>query len=481
MRRKHKRIEASLSGVGYNETHLIGLDPDRAYFLNDAPRDLSQVRVNSLSPDIYISETRVTDHAALFRLESTGSDRQTTVGFFLPTAPVGSFPNTLHPTDSSQYTLEVNLSQPVIIFLAPFQQVSLPYNLWGAQYAAGLQLDDIFRFGSLDGSGERTRTHIDNISKDAINAIPPANGQTILQFPFLLPEEPSNFSFSVGLHEGCSEGVLFQIRLNGQTHFEVFKDTFDWTDSSISLSEFAGQSVLLELVTDPVEGLECDWAFWADLHITAVPNPDANFDGRVNVLDLIVVAQHFNEQPPGNPLADTNKDGVVNLFDLVFVVEHLSQNAAAPAQLRFIESIPSTVKEVIAAQRALSELEAIPNKTPRIQLAIELLRYYLSVADRNVQETKLLPNYPNPFNPDTWIPYQLSEASAVTVKIYDVTGNLVRTINVGHKPVGYYLTRGRAVYWDGRNAKGEPVSSGVYFYTLNTDTYTQTRRMVIVK
>ena len=159
----------------------------------------------------------------------------------------------------------------------------------------------------------------------------------------------------------------------------------------------------------------------------------------------------------------------------------LSQNAAAPAQLALIESIPSSSKEVIAAQRALRELEAMPSKTPRVRLAIELLRHYLSVADRNVQETKLLPNYPNPFNPDTWIPYQLSEVSTVTVKIYNVSGHLVRTIDVGHKPVGYYLTRQRAVYWDGRNQNREPVSSGIYFYTLITDDYTQTRRMVIVK
>ena len=470
---------------GYNETHLIGLNPDRAYFLGDAPRDFTQVRVSSLSPDVYISETRVTDHAALFRFESTGSDRQTSVGFFLPIPPIGSFPDTLRPTGSGQYTLEADLSQPVVIFLAPTQRVNLPYNLREIQFTVGLQLDNIFRLGRIHGSGDRKTVTIDNIHKEGILSIPPVDGQTVIQFPFLLPEEPSNFSFSVGLHEGCSKGVLFQVRLNGQPYFEAFKDTFTWTDGSISLSAFAGQSVLLELVTDPAQegpaGPDCDSAFWADLYITATPNPDANLDGRVNVLDLIVVAQHFGEQPLGNPLADTNKDGVVNLLDLVFVAEHLSQSAAAPSQIDLIKTVPSTSKDVIAALRALNELEAIPNKSQRVQLAIELLRHYLSIADRNVQETKLLPNYPNPFNPDTWIPYQLSEGSTVTLKIYDVTGSLMRTIEVGHKPVGYYLTRERAVYWDGRNEKGESVSSGVYFYTLNTDTYTQTRRMVIVK
>ena len=475
----------------YNDTHLIGLNPDTAYFLDNVPRDFSQLHINSLSPDIYISETRVTDEVALFRFESTGSGRGATIGFSLPTPPVGSIPDTLRHLGSGQYTFEADLSQPVVIFQAPFQQISLPYDLREAQFNVGVQLDTegeldgIFQPGSPHGLGERRTETIDNIEKESINAIPPARGQTILQFPLSLPEAPSTFSFSTGLREGCSKGVLFQVRLNGQTHAETFKDTFDWTDSSISLSAFAGQPLLLELVTDPAgeddAGADCDWAFWADLRITAAPNPDANQDGRINVLDLITVAQSLGQQPPSNPQADTNKDGVVNLLDLVFVADHLSQNAAAPSQLERIKSIPSSAKEVIAAQRALNELETMPNKSHGVQIAIELLRHYLAVADRNVQETKLLPNYPNPFNPDTWIPYQLSEASTVTVKIYDATGSLVRTINVGHKPGGYYLTRERAVYWNGRNEKGESVSSGVYFYTLNTDTYTQTRRMVIVK
>ena len=213
-----------------------------------------------------------------------------------------------------------------------------------------------------------------------------------------------------------------------------------------------------------------------EIYLKAKHPADVNGDWVVNILDLVQVANSFGKSAP-----DLNGDGVVNILDLTLVAKHLSQNAAAPSQLALIESIPSTAKEVIAVQRALTELEAIPNKSHGVQIAIELLRHYLSIADPNVQETKLLSNYPNPCNPDTWIPYQLSEGSTVTVKIYDVTGSIVRTIQVGHKPAGYYLTRERAIYWDGRNQNREPVSSGVYFYTLNADTYTQTRRMVILK
>ena len=185
--------------------------------------------------------------------------------------------------------------------------------------------------------------------------------------------------------------------------------------------------------------------FDGEIYLKTKNPADVNDDGRINVLDLVHVANNFGKSDP-----DPNGDGVVNILDLVFVAQHLNQNAAAPSQLALIESIPSTAKEVIAVQRALTELEAIPNKSHSVQIAIELLRHYLSIADPNVQETKLLSNYPNPFNPDTWIPYQLSEESTVTVKIYDVTGSLVRTIQVGHKPAGYYHAR-EAGYLLGRS------------------------------
>ena len=97
------------------------------------------------------------------------------------------------------------------------------------------------------------------------------------------------------------------------------------------------------------------------------------------------------------------------------------------------------------------------------------------------KRSQLLQNYPNPFNPETWIPYQLSEDSSVSVSIYDTTGKLVRTLSLGFQSAGFYNSRERAAYWDGRNALGERVASGIYFYQLTTPAFQQTRRLVIVK
>jgi hypothetical protein len=97
------------------------------------------------------------------------------------------------------------------------------------------------------------------------------------------------------------------------------------------------------------------------------------------------------------------------------------------------------------------------------------------------KETGLLPNYPNPFNPETWIPYHLARASDVTLAIYDTAGAMVRQLDLGHQPAGFYTDRSRAAYWDGRNRNGELVASGIYFYQFRAGDYTATRRMVIVK
>jgi len=95
--------------------------------------------------------------------------------------------------------------------------------------------------------------------------------------------------------------------------------------------------------------------------------------------------------------------------------------------------------------------------------------------------TELVGNYPNPFNPETWIAYKLAQESNVTIRIYDTEGKVVRTLQLGRKPAGVYVDRESAVYWDGKNDAGEAVSSGLYFYSLTTDEAFYTKRMVLTK
>ena len=97
------------------------------------------------------------------------------------------------------------------------------------------------------------------------------------------------------------------------------------------------------------------------------------------------------------------------------------------------------------------------------------------------ETTALLTNYPNPFNPETWIPYQLAKPAEVTLTIYDIRGRVVRTLRLGHQPAGFYQNRSKAAHWDGHNHLGEKVATGVYFYTLKAGDYTATRKLLIRK
>ena len=128
-------------------------------------------------------------------------------------------------------------------------------------------------------------------------------------------------------------------------------------------------------------------------------------------------------------------------------------------------------------------LHRLLKQNPDMELDIEVVGVGASptvVTERPVQ-TALLVNYPNPFNPETWIPYQLSEAAEVIVSIYAVNGTLIRTLDLGHQPAGLYQGKSRAAYWDGKNALGEPVASGIYFYTLTAGDFNATRKMLIRK
>lgn len=108
---------------------------------------------------------------------------------------------------------------------------------------------------------------------------------------------------------------------------------------------------------------------------------------------------------------------------------------------------------------------------------------YLKLAPKLIveYETALGNAYPSPSNPDVWIPFALSDTQHVFINIYNASGRLVRSLDLGEKPSGAYLNKDKAAYWDGKNEVGESVSSGVYFYTIQAGEYVATKKMIIQK
>ena len=201
---------------------------------------------------------------------------------------------------------------------------------------------------------------------------------------------------------------------------------------------------------------------------------DVNRDGSVDLQDLIFVALQFGQVGDENA-ADVNKDGVVDIADILLVAAALENgNGASPKYIHSIESL--TAADI---QGWLDQARLISNMTPIYQKGIAKLEQLLT--QFTPKQTALLPNYPNPFNPETWIPYQLANPADVTLRIYSADGHLVRTLMLGKQSAGIYHSRHRAAYWDGKNEFGEPVASGIYFYTLSAGKFTATRPMVIRK
>ena len=201
---------------------------------------------------------------------------------------------------------------------------------------------------------------------------------------------------------------------------------------------------------------------------------DVNRDGRVSILDLVLITQQFGQRVPANSPVDLNGDGVVSILDLVLAVREIDNTTAlAPPAVEVVGLDPAMIEAWIAQARLEDDGSLV------FKQGIEFLENLL--ASLIPKETALLHNYPNPFNPETWIPYQLSEPAEVTLTIYDMNGRLIRRLAVGHRAAGMYRSRSRAAYWDGRNQLGESVASGLYFYTLTAGEFSATRRMLILK
>ena len=210
---------------------------------------------------------------------------------------------------------------------------------------------------------------------------------------------------------------------------------------------------------------------------------DVNGDGTVDIQDLVLVASNYGQT--GENVADVNGDGVVHIYDIILIAAELNTNAAAPA----LHPQDLSLLTPVDVKKWLSEAQQLELTDATSLRGILFLEQLLTAL--TPKETILLPNYPNPFNPETWIPYRLAEDAFVTLTIYDSMGQVVRTLDIGHQTAAFYESRAKAIYWDGRNELGEQVATGVYFYHLSAGRsglsdphrrdFSATRKMLILK
>ena len=201
---------------------------------------------------------------------------------------------------------------------------------------------------------------------------------------------------------------------------------------------------------------------------------DVNRDGVVDIVDLVVVASAFGAS--GEDLAgDANGDGAVTIVDLVMVASHFGEATDAVAAA---PQLPRTGDSDLI-QEWLTQANRADDGSETYRAGVAVLKRLLRGIPGGV--TRLLPNYPNTFNPETWMPFELTEAADVTVHIYGEDGAVVRSLDLGRRAEGYHTGAADAAYWDGRNELGEQVASGVYVYEMRAGEHRALRRMALMK
>ena len=210
-------------------------------------------------------------------------------------------------------------------------------------------------------------------------------------------------------------------------------------------------------------------------HDSMYPPWDVNSDGTVDIHDLLLVANSFDADALNYPKVDVNRDGRVDLIDFLLVASHLgeSNTTKAPKNIHISSQHVDRINQLLTEARLASDgsnvfRQGIANLEKLIDSAMPT-------------KTVLLANYPNPFNPETWIPYDLAEETDVHIHIYSQKGETIRQLSPGFQSAGIYRSQTRSAYWDGRDSVGKPVASGVYFYTLYAGQTQATRKMAIIK
>ena len=331
----------------------------------------------------------------------------------------------------------------------------------------------VWTLGQISGTGG-------NNINDLVNAIGMKQGDVNDHSSYaLITLESITAQSNVTMRVGSDDSI--KVWLNGEVvhNNPINRGATDFQDNfTVNLKQ--GDNLLLVKVSERDGGWSMFIGIDADVNAVykrppdAVVSADVNDDGVVNVLDLIVIASKFGNEGQ-NLEADINGDGTVSILDLVLAAGMFEGAAAAPsAQAQAPETLTA-----VEVQGWLTDARALEARDPIMKRGFLVLEQLLVAL--TPKETELLSNYPNPFNPETWIPYRLAEDANVTLTIYGSSGQVVRTLDVGHRIASAYESRSKAVYWDGRNDVGEQVASGVYFYTLTAGDFSATRRMVILK
>ena len=333
----------------------------------------------------------------------------------------------------------VSISPSSVASPAIGKQLELSLNITGGEAVAGYQATVQFDTTAL---GYVSSTNGDYLP-DVAFFVPPVDGNSVTLNAASLAGESSG------------DGILATLT------FEVVSvKASTLTLSEVLLVNSAGESFRPQVEEGQIT---------ESLQLTG----DVNGDGMVNIQDLVLVAGRLGQS--GANSADVNGDGSVNIQDLVLVAGALGNTSAAPSlhphSLEILTAADVKLWLTHAQQLDLTDATSLRG----IRFLEQLL------AALTPQETALLSNYPNPFNPETWIPYRLAEDAFVTLTIYDGRGQIVRTLDVGYQSAAFYETRSKAIHWDGRNEFGEGVTSGVYFYYLSAGDFSATRKMLIIK
>ena len=321
---------------------------------------------------------------------------------------------------------------------------------------------------ATSGSGARqtTATQTLTITVTDVNEAP---GRPAPPTVSTVAATPTNLSVSWTAATNTGPAITYNLRYRKSSEASWTSSTYAGTETSTTLTGLApGTSYEVQVLAKNREG-DGPWSE-AGTGRTAYQAEDIDRDGDVDITDLISVISNFGSASPGNN--DVDGDNDVDADDIRAVFAALvAANAGAPAHLTHTAK---TLQDYVQQTKQRGMLDA--NFQQGLAVLEELMEPFLIP-----NETALLRNYPNPFNPETWLPYQLSEPADVTFSIYSVNGRLVRTLSLGYQAAGVYRHRSRAAYWDGRNALGEPVASGVYFFTLTASDFIATGKMLIRK